>query len=218
MPPELLVCAPLRLEARALRGCPELRVRRTGYGRRRSVRAVERISGIGFGALAVAGLGGGLDPTLRSGDVVVGTEVLSAGRRLSSHAPEVLARELRRVVPRVRLGVVVTSDHPVLGAQRRALAESGATVVDMESGELAVAAGKHPFAVVRVVLDTSEQPLLAPGAPRRLVGALRRLRDTGLPLLRWSRAVVGDGSLETVRSRWSKEVPSWVSQCGRPSA
>ncbi|NYH80962.1 4-hydroxy-3-methylbut-2-enyl diphosphate reductase [Actinopolyspora biskrensis] len=206
MRPELLVCAPLRVESAALRGSGP-RVVRTGYGRRRSARSATRLVGGDFDALAVAGLGGGLDPTLRAGDVVVGTGVFTGERTRPLCAPEPLARELRRSGLSVRLGTVVTTDHPVTGVERLALARTGALVVDMESGVLAPAAGERPCAVVRVVLDTPRQPLIGPGMPWRLVGALRRLRDTGAPLLRWSRTVAGPGSQDTVRSRWSKEVP-----------
>lgn len=206
MRPELLVCAPLRAESAALRGSG-LRIVRTGYGLRHSARSAMMIGVSDFDALAVVGLGGGLDPTLRAGDVVVGTEVSTEERFLPLCAPELLARELRRSGLSVRLGSVVTTDHPVTGIERLALARTGALVVDMESGVLAPAAGERACAVVRVVLDTPRQPLIGPGMPWRLVGALRRLRDTGVPLLRWSRTVAGSGSQNTVRSRWSKEVP-----------
>lgn len=207
MRPELLVCAPLRVESAALRGSG-LRVVRTGYGPRRSTLSAPGIGGSGFDALAVAGLGGGLDPALRAGDVVVGTEVFTAGERTRQLcAPELLARELRRSGLSVRLGAVVTTDHPVTGVERLALARTGALIVDMESGVLTPAAGERACAVVRVVLDTPRQPLIGPGTPWRLVGALRRLRDTGGPLLRWARTVAGSGSQDTVRSRWSKGVP-----------
>ncbi|NHD15518.1 MULTISPECIES: hypothetical protein [unclassified Actinopolyspora] len=206
MRPELLVCAPLRVEHAALRGSG-LRIVRTGYGPRRSARSAGGLAAADFGALAVAGLGGGLDPTLRAGDVVVGTEVFAGERTHSLCAPELLARELRRAGLSVRLGSVVTTDHPVTGDERLALARTGALVVDMESGVLTPVAGRRARAVVRVVLDTPRQPLIGPGTPWRLVGALRRLRETGDPLLRWFRTVAGAGSQDTVRSRWSKEVP-----------
>ncbi|SDP92208.1 4-hydroxy-3-methylbut-2-enyl diphosphate reductase [Actinopolyspora xinjiangensis] len=209
MTSDLLVCTPLRVEARALRHLGTDRVLRTGYGRRRSVRAAAGLAGHEFDALAVAGLAGGLDPRLRSGDVVVGTEVAERGAtgRCRSHRPEALAAELRGLGLRVWLGPVLTSRRLVLGAARAETARGGALVVDMESEVLAAAASERPWVVVRVVLDTARQPLLGPGSPVRLSRALRRLRATGLPLLRWAEAVAGAGSLDAVRSRRSREVP-----------
>ncbi|MGJ7908443.1 hypothetical protein ACOQFL_18415 [Actinopolyspora sp. H202] len=203
MTSDLLVCTPLRVEARALRPLGGNRVWRTGYGHRRSARSAADLPGREFGALAVAGLAGGLSPGLRSGDVVVGTEVggLVSGACRHSHRPELLAYRLRDLGLRVWLGPVLTSERLVLGAERAALARGGALVADMESEVLATAVSDRPVVIVRVVLDTRRQPLLGPGSPARLSGALRRLRATGLPLLRWAEAVAGPGSLDTVRSR-----------------
>src|SRR5262245_61844772 len=66
----LLVCSPLRLEARAVRsgigGAAE--VRATGYGQSRSRRQAAALRGEAFGMLAVAGTGGGLTDDLNPGD------------------------------------------------------------------------------------------------------------------------------------------------------
>src|SRR5262249_34947230 len=79
----LLVRSPLRLEARAVRrglpGPARGSVRVTGYGPARSRRQAQDLAGADFGALAIAGLGGGLTADLAPGDLVVGTEV-SDGR------------------------------------------------------------------------------------------------------------------------------------------
>ncbi|MFB9840273.1 phosphorylase family protein, partial [Actinoallomurus acaciae] len=85
----LLVCAPLAMEARAVRhglpvGPPEALVIRTGLGARRAPYLH------GCDAMAVTGFGGALDATLRPGDVLVATEVWFEDRRFPCAAPETL--------------------------------------------------------------------------------------------------------------------------------
>src|SRR5438105_1229630 len=99
-PPEsttgpLLVCAPLRFEARAVRrglrdsaraddgssrpGAESPTVMRTGYGRPRAASQAEKLRPGPFGMLAITGTAAGLAPELRPGDLVVATEVSSVG-------------------------------------------------------------------------------------------------------------------------------------------
>jgi hypothetical protein len=62
----LTVLAPLRLEARAVsRGAPGLHVVRTGAGPQRAASSARALAGAGgVGAVAVAGVAGGLVPGL----------------------------------------------------------------------------------------------------------------------------------------------------------
>ena len=110
------------------------------------------------------GCGGGLLPWLRTGDLVVATEVI---RLDASCRPQARAAA---VVPPVDLGahagVVVSSAAPLVStAAKTAAAGCGALLVDMESWALAAEAERRgvSFAVVRVVLDvaTDELPALA---------------------------------------------------------
>jgi len=140
-----LICAPLRIEARAvrrgLRGSdhpPE--VRRTGYGTNRAARQAEGISQRSFGQMMIMGVGGGLTADLSVGDLVVGTEV---GDVTCLSAP-LLAAELRRAGLSARTGRIITVDHLVRGAERAKLAAEGWLCVDMESAPLAAAAGDRP--------------------------------------------------------------------------
>src|SRR2546423_3390585 len=73
----LVVCAPLLPEAWAVRpGIGEGgEVRVSGYGAGRARRQGERLRQVTFGALVVAGTGGGLTDDLRPGDLVVASEV-----------------------------------------------------------------------------------------------------------------------------------------------
>ncbi|HJY95917.1 MAG TPA: hypothetical protein VJ371_13255, partial [Streptosporangiaceae bacterium] len=76
----LLICAPLRIEARAIRrGLRDLpdppAVIRTGYGTTRAAQQAGRLSHDPFGQMMIMGVGGGLSTDLSPGDLVVGTEV-----------------------------------------------------------------------------------------------------------------------------------------------
>ncbi|HLH57779.1 MAG TPA: 4-hydroxy-3-methylbut-2-enyl diphosphate reductase [Streptosporangiaceae bacterium] len=213
--PPLLVCAPLRVEARAVRrglrdsaragsratgsqapagdGAAGASVLRTGYGTRRaSHRAVEVSHGT-FGMMAITGTGAGLTADLSPGDLVVASEVVAvsddgpgAGVRVPS-AP-LLAGELRRAGLRARTGTVATVDHLVRNGDRERLAQAGMVAADMESAALASAAGDRPLAVIRAISDTADRPLLRPGVLTGGLSALRSLRAAGPVLDRWAAA------------------------------
>ncbi len=199
----LLVCAPLRLEARAVRrglrdatqqtapraGQGPAQVVATGYGPRRASAREAMLRGQPFTALAVAGTGGGLSADLRPGDLVVASEVSDGHTVIPCASAELLAGELRRAGLRVRVGRVVTVDHLVRGPGRERLAATGALVADMESAVLARAADGRPLAVVRAVSDTPDRPLASPGALGGGLAALRSLRAAGPALARWAAAV-----------------------------
>ncbi len=193
-PGGLVVCSPLRLEARAVRrgiaGGGE--VLRTGYGGRRALRAADRLRGSSFGMLAISGTCGGLSADLKPGDLVVGTEIGAPGSHgttsLSCPSAPLLAGELRRAGLRARAGKIVTVDHLVRRDERAALARDGAAAADMESAMLLTAAGSRPAVVVRAVSDTAEQPLLSPRALAGGAAALRSLRLASPVLAKWAAA------------------------------
>jgi 4-hydroxy-3-methylbut-2-enyl diphosphate reductase len=195
----LVVCCPLRLEALAVRrglraagaaGRPDAGVVRvTGYGAARSRRQAAALAGEEFGALAVAGVCGGLTDDLVPGDLVVGTEVRDAsGASLRCPAAPLLAGELRRAGLRVHAGPVVTVDRLAGGPSRQRLAAGGALAADLESAPLAAAAHDRPVAVLRAVSDTPARPLLRPGIVTGGLAALRALRAAGPALAAWAAA------------------------------
>ncbi len=201
----LLVCAPLRLEARAVRrglrdagrgpgpgaGQDVAQVVATGYGPRRAGAREATLRQQSFAALAVAGTGGGLAADLRPGDLVVASEVTDGHSVIPCASAALLAGELRRAGLRVRVGRVLTVDHLVHGAERERLAATGVLVADMESAVLARAADGRPLAVVRAVSDTPDRPLVSPGGLGGGLAALRSLRAAGPALARWAAAVGG---------------------------
>ncbi|GAA2087616.1 4-hydroxy-3-methylbut-2-enyl diphosphate reductase [Actinomadura alba] len=187
----LLICTALGIEARALRrGLPgdpaEVTLIRTGMGPVRARRAGALLPG--FGALAVAGVGGALDEDLRPGEVLVASEVRFGGRVVPCPSAALLAGELVRAGMRAQIGPLVTSDHVVTGAERRRLSAAGARAVDMEAGPLAGAAAGRPFAAVRVIVDTPNHAMLGPHTLTGGLAARRTLARVGPVLVRWAAA------------------------------
>jgi 4-hydroxy-3-methylbut-2-en-1-yl diphosphate reductase len=180
-----VVAAPLRVERAALRAAATPAVH-TGMGPRRAAAAAARLGGR---PVLVAGVGGGLGPGVRPGDLVVASEVRGPyGASVSCPSAPLLAGELRRAGLTVHLGPVVSMPRVATGEVRRALAETGALAVDTESHWLAPAGGA-PFAVVRAVVDTADAPLLRPGTAARGVAALRALRRAVPAVDAWAAAV-----------------------------
>ena len=208
----LLVCAPLRLEARAVRrGIGDGgTVLATGYGPQRAARQAALLRHSEFGVLAVAGTGGGLTRDLLPGDLVVGTEISDGTSTTQCASAALLAGELRRAGLRAQAGRVVTVDHLVRGSERERLAAGGALVADLESAPLAAAAGNRPVAVLRAVSDTPQRPLLHPGGLAGGLAALRSLRAAAPVLARWA-AATGQRRvlLSGPRSFWSK-IPNCI--------
>jgi hopanoid-associated phosphorylase len=111
------------------------------------------------------GVAGGLNPALRSGDIVIASEIISADDRWATE-PELTenliampAKRRRSVVP----GVLVGVEQVVTGQLGKAAlrATTGADAVDMESHIAARYASDNnlPFAAVRVISDPSHRAL-----------------------------------------------------------
>ena len=189
----LLVLAPMAVEARALRrGAPGARVIRTGIGSRRARRSAERLTGVDCAGLAVAGFGGGLEPALGPGSVVVASRLLSADGGVVRACPgaDIVAGMLRRRGLTVHVGPILTTRGLAVGRARHALRSTGALAVDMESTWLAPLAADRPLAVARVVLDTPARELWRPVATLAAVVEARRVLVTvGEALAEWAGSI-----------------------------
>ena len=201
---DVLVVSPLGVEALAVRSAaPGLRVRTTGMGPRRALKAVPGLLADPAAALVVLGFGGGLPRGSRLCEVVVASEVLTidehgrpAGESVVCAPAGSLARALGDQGIEVCSGVVASVERIITGDARARMEACGAVAVDMESAWVARAAQGRPFTVVRVLSDTPERELrrrLPVGPPlptvadsvramsmlRRVAGALGRLRRQG---------------------------------------
>jgi nucleoside phosphorylase len=192
-PPLLVVCA-LRIEKFALRrgaarnAADMVTVLRTGMGPKAAHRAVVAAlhdPRLHDAAVLTTGFCAGLAPGMRPGDIVVADD---------GHESAVLAAALKAALAdrghTVHTGTLAESDHVVRGAERTALAATGAIAVDMESAAMrraALAEGAHRVAAARVVVDTPEHELVRVGTLRTGIIAFRVLRDLVPAFLEWHR-------------------------------
>src|SRR6201999_966190 len=150
----LLVCAPLRFEARAVRrglrdsaraaGSGRRAARaaapavvRTGYGPTRAADRAARLEADSFRMMAITGTAAGLAPDLNPGDLIVATEVVAVrdGRPDPATAVPIpsaplLLGELRRAGLTAHAGRIGTAGHLVPGEGRGGLGPGGLIAAD----------------------------------------------------------------------------------------
>jgi 4-hydroxy-3-methylbut-2-en-1-yl diphosphate reductase len=184
----LAVVTALRSEMAALAGrVPGARMMRCGMGPARVRAWLPELAAAAPDAVVVAGVAGGLDPSLRPGDVLVASEVRDERGRIVLRGAAPLAAELRRLGLRVRTGPMVSTAKLVGGhRERERLAATGALAVDMESAAVVRATTGTPTAVVRVIVDTAFTPVARLATIPAGVRALRVLREIGPALATWA--------------------------------
>jgi len=141
---------------------------RSGMGTQNALSAARWLIREGVSALAVLGVSGGLDPSLKTGDLVVGQTVLEESGKGSgcvwegsSAYVESAYENLTAKGVSAHMGTVITAEGAVLSAERKQsiYRETHALAVDMESsavGQTATGAGLA-FFLLRAICDTSDQ-------------------------------------------------------------
>jgi 4-hydroxy-3-methylbut-2-en-1-yl diphosphate reductase len=148
--PGLLVYAPLRFEANAVRrGLTRStsHVQRTGMGATRSGKSAAQSKPGPFGAMVVMGTAAGLAADLSPGDLVVATEVTDGETTIALPGADLLAAELRRAGLNARAGRIIQVKKIVSSSERTRLAADGFMAADMESAAIVAAVkGRAPSA------------------------------------------------------------------------
>jgi hopanoid-associated phosphorylase len=159
----VLVVTGLAVEARIAAG-PGITTICSGGDPDRLRELLEPIDPRSLRAVVSFGLAGGLDPSLRAGDIVIAKDVLSGTTQSPTHEGVMLAFVERLARGRVIAvpGSIVGSDAVVADpAAKAALHETGFVAVDMESHVAAEFAAMHrlPLGVVRVICDSAQRRL-----------------------------------------------------------
>ena len=123
------------------------------------------LAGAHFDLVVSWGLCGGLDRRLRPGDLVIGSEVVSADGRITTDeaVTSSLGRRLAGAGARVSIERIAGASAPVSTARAKAELHlgTGAAAVDMESlmaGRFALERGA-PFVILRAVADPADRDL-----------------------------------------------------------
>ena len=147
------------LSAEARLAAPLGRVEAGGGGPAGAAAAARRLIAGGATALLSFGLAGGLDPSLRPGTLVIPRRVrLPDGRSLATEAG--LLGPLDPTSDTLLAGERILA---TVAEKRAAWEASGAAAIDLESGEVALAARAAGlgFAVLRAICDPAERSLPA---------------------------------------------------------
>lgn len=152
----------LRAEARVAQRSGLVKALAGGGDERRLASLIERsIAHGGIRGLISFGIAGGLRPGLASGTILVGTSVVSGGTPYMTD--ERWSDRLFEALPNAESGAIVGSKAVIAdpGDKQKLYMATGAFAADMESHIVARLAAEHrlPFAVLRVIADTSRQRL-----------------------------------------------------------
>jgi adenosylhomocysteine nucleosidase len=178
---------------RGIRGRQAIYVLKTGIGPVRAGNTLERaLQMLTPDQLLVTGYAGALDPSLKVGDLVVGSQAgmpesaTSENRNsegsLNSYPLADVEKLLHLGLSRgltIHKGDVLTCNHLVgdPAAKRRWHEQCGASFVDMETAELARVAQCRdiPIACIRAITDEAEDDLLAPFSKKGDMGSIGRV-------------------------------------------
>jgi len=155
----VLVAAGMDFEARVAQG-PGVTVV-YGQNRRKYREDLHRLAREGVRGLISFGVAGALSPSLRPGEIIVATAVITPSGAFPTCAD--WSKSLLKSLPRALHLPVFGSEAAVLTVpEKTALWNStGAAAVDMESGPVAEVAAEYglPYTVLRVVLDPAHRAI-----------------------------------------------------------
>jgi 4-hydroxy-3-methylbut-2-en-1-yl diphosphate reductase len=143
-------------------------------------------------AVAVTGLGSGLQDGISPGTIVVADRVLSQDGSLITllHSSAVIAAEIAARGEPVMIGPIIASPGGRTSAALRAgLVATGALAVDQQAAGLLSVFSDVPVAAVLVIEDTSRHPQPWRASQSRRSDAVRQLREVGVVLSSWGQAV-----------------------------
>ena len=174
-----VICG-FQAEAACLRA-QDIAVVCSGGSTRRALAEAKHLVARGAAGLVSFGLAGGLDPSLRAGDLILADAVLAAdGRRLATDAlwTSRLAELAQAAGLIPRRGVILGGDRlvPTPEAKRALFRMTRTLAVDMESHAVATAASEAglPYLVVRAIADGAKQTI--PPAARAALTSDGRIR------------------------------------------
>src|ERR1700684_1633007 len=180
--PGLLVYAPLRFEANAVRrGLTRStsHVQRTGMGATRSRKSAAQSQPGPFGAMVVMGTAAGLADGLSPGDLIVATEGTDGETTIALPGADLLAAELRRAGLNARAGRVIQGKKIVSSSERNRLARDVSPAADMASPALVAT-------VKALELAVADSPAVGdsdPAAPAPASAGAAKTGDRAAPSL-----------------------------------
>lgn len=159
----IFVGACFPIEARWIQRGDGVRIVRLPMGERAPSGLVGQAMDGASDLLLSAGFSGGLDPKLRTGNVIIPSAIQHRGDEIKIDG-QILARirsALTDTGRSVDVGTVVCIDHVASPDEKRSLGRKGTLAVDMETGPLARWADERGvrFLAVRSILDTVDRPV-----------------------------------------------------------
>jgi len=177
----VIVAAGMAFEARIAKGAGV----RAVYGQKREayIRNLHDLVCAGARGIISFGVAGGLSPSLKPGDVVVASSVVTAKARFTTDPrwSQSLQNAVQHAIPSLPVFAADATVMTVL--EKEALWKgTGAAAVDMESGAAAEVAEHYglPFAVLRVIIDPAHRSIPISAA----VGARENGNTDGLAVIR----------------------------------
>ena len=154
----ILAVTGLKREARIARGAGVVAIATGGHAKSLREKFDQAVVRGVRGAISF-GIAAALSPDLHTGDIVIGTAVVTSRGRITTDTA--WRQRLSARLPMAKLALVAGADSVLMGRDAKAalFAETGADAADMESGPTSrlALARNLPFACLRVISDEASQ-------------------------------------------------------------